>query len=324
MKFNVIGAGTWGVVFSSYLVKNNHDVIVFHRDTPKSNIIIKTKRHPSLPEHIISNKIIFTSRLDDLDLKNHTILAVPSYALPEYIKLINNKDCKFLILSKGFNMESGMLPLELFSTKFNINNIALLSGPNHAEEISNNKPTATVISSKNNNFSQFLQKSLSSKTFRIYTSQDVNGVQIGGAVKNVIAIASGLCEGLKLGDNAQASLVSRGMNEILELSKVYNFKNSTIFGLSGLGDLVATCYSNYSRNKQLGLLLSKGKTLNNSIDEIGMVSEGVNTSKVLHGIIIKNSLNMPICTEIYNILFNNDDPQKSLLKLMTRELKKEI
>ena len=129
---------------------------------------------------------------------------------------------------------------------------------------------------------------------------------------------------MKLGDNAQASLVSRGMNEILELSKVYNFKNSTIFGLSGLGDLVATCYSNYSRNKQLGLLLSKGKTLNNSIDEIGMVSEGVNTSKVLHGIIIKYSLNMPICTEIYNILFNNDDPQKSLLKLMTRALKKEI
>lgn len=324
MKVNVIGSGTWGLVFSSYLVNNNHDVIVYHRGSKRSKGVLQNNYHPNLPDHIISNKIIFTSQFVDLDLKNLTVLAIPSFALPEYIKLIDNINCKFLILTKGFNIDTGLLPVELLSEKFNINNIAVLSGPNHAEEISNNKPTTTVISSNNNNFSEFLQESFSSQTFRIYTSKDIFGVQIGGSIKNVIAIASGLCEGLKLGDNAQASLVSRGMNEILELSKVYNFNNSTIFGLSGLGDLVATCYSNYSRNKQLGLILSENNNLKEAVNKIGMVSEGVNTSKILYGIIKKNSLNMPICTEIYNILFKNKDPEKSLLKLMTRELKKEI
>ena len=148
-------------------------------------------------------------------------------------------------------------------------------------------------------------------------------MQIGGAVKNVIAIASGLCVGLNLGDNTQAALVSRGMNEILNLSVVYNLDKKTLYGLSGLGDLIATCYSHHSRNRRLGILLAKGYSLEESVSEIGMISEGVNTCKILHQISNDNNIEMPICNEIYNILFQNIKPSDSLNKLMTRNLKNE-
>jgi len=217
------------------------------------------------------------------------------------------------------------LPTELLNQKFNIdmNNIAVLSGPNHAEEIIDDKSAATVISSTNEHYAKELQTLFASKTFRVYTSNDILGVQIGGSIKNVIAIASGICTGLNLGDNAQAALVSRGLNEMIEISKVYDFNNTTLFGLSGIGDLVGTCYSKHSRNRQLGVLIGQGKNLNEAINMIGMVSEGVNTTKILNTTIKDNNLEMPICMEIYNILFNNSDPKESIHNLMTRKLTKE-
>jgi len=230
-----------------------------------------------------------------------------------------------LILSKGYDNATGLLPSQLLADKLDIdiNNIAVLSGPNHAEEIIDNKSAATVICSVNNTFAKELQILFSSETLRVYTTDDIIGVQLGGAVKNVIAIASGICTGLNLGDNTQAALVSRGMNEMLELSKIYDIRNNTLYGLSGIGDLVGTCYSKYSRNRQLGILISEGKNLNESKDLIGMVSEGVNTTKILNNIIINNNLEMPICSEVYNILFNNAEPKTSLIKLMSRSLKVE-
>ena len=214
---------------------------------------------------------------------------------------------------------------DILHNKYNINlnNISVLSGPNHAEEIISGMASATVIASINQNYSKELQSLFSSDTFRVYTSEDIIGVQIGGAVKNVIAIASGLCVGLKLGDNTQAALVSRGMNEILNLSSIYNLDKKTLYGLSGLGDLIATCYSPHSRNRQLGILLAKGKSLDESKSEIGMVSEGINTTKILNKISDKHNIEMPICNEVNKILFNNSDPKESLYKLMTRSLKDE-
>ena len=148
-------------------------------------------------------------------------------------------------------------------------------------------------------------------------------MQIGGAVKNIIAIASGLCVGLKLGDNTQAALVSRGMNEILNLGTIYDLEHKTLYGLSGLGDLIATCYSPHSRNRKLGILIARGYSLEDAKKEIGMVSEGINACKILNNISYKYNLEMPICAQIYKILFEKIDPEKSLKKLMTRNLKDE-
>ena len=168
-----------------------------------------------------------------------------------------------------------------------------------------------------------MQSLFSTSLFRVYTSNDIIGVQLGGAVKNVIAIASGICSGLELGDNMQATLVSRGMNELVSLSKVFDMNIETLYGLSGLGDLIATSYSKHSRNWQLGYNISKGFTLDESIINVDMVCEGINTSKTLYKISIDNEIDLPICNEVHNILFENSNPKDSIFKLMTRKLKKE-
>ena len=326
MTINIIGAGTWGIAVSSYLVNCGHNVLVFHRNTQKSKRLVKKLLHPKLPSYKISKKIKFTSDISSINFNHLNILAIPSNSISNFIsKLENIKNNKFLILSKGFDVKTGLLPSEILIQKFNmnINNISVLSGPNHAEEIIIDKPAATIISSVNDVYSRDLQQLFSSNTLRVYTTNDIIGVQLGGAIKNVIAIASGLCVGLKLGDNIQASLVSRGMNEILELSKVYKINKSTLYGLSGLGDLIATCYSNHSRNRKLGILLSTCKTLHEAKKLIGMVVEGINTTKIVNILINKHNLNMPITQEIHNILFNNANPEESLNNLMLRELKKE-
>ena len=322
MKINVIGGGTWGTTLACLLSKTSK-VQVWQRN--KNSQISLTRKHPNLKDCIIPNNISFTSDLDDIDFNNLTILAIPSHAIGDFLLKCDLKNGKYLIASKGFDFNSSTLISELMESSFNINpnNIAVLSGPNHAEEVISEMASATVIASTNKAYAKELQSLFSSDRFRVYTSYDIIGVQIGGAVKNIIAIASGLCVGLKLGDNTQAALVSRGMNEILSLSTIYDLNHKTLYGLSGLGDLIATCYSPHSRNRQLGILIAKGYLLEDAKEEIGMVSEGVNACKILKDISDKHNLEMPICTQVYNILFEKSDPRDSLNKLMTRNLKDE-
>ena len=204
-------------------------------------------------------------------------------------------------------------------------NIAVISGPNHAEEIITGMASATVIASTNIPYAKELQSLFSSNKFRVYVSEDVVGVQIGAAVKNIIAIASGLCVGLKLGDNTLAALVSRGMNEMLHLKSIYNFDMKTLYGLSGLGDLIATCYSPHSRNRKLGILIAEGYTLQDANMKIGMVSEGINACRIVCDILDshRRKIDLPICNEVYKILFENAEPSNCLNNLMTRNLKDE-
>ena len=325
MKFNIIGSGTWGITFANLLVKNNNSVTVLHRSSKNSLSLIKQGKHPHLPNIIISKKINYTDDFSSLDLKNINVLALPANEIDNFFKINNFINSKILLLCKGIDINHKLLISKLLTDKHNIfpDDIAVLSGPNHAEEILKNKPTTSIIASSNKIYREELQKTISSTSFRLYTSNDINGVQVGAAVKNVIAIASGICFGLKLGDNTQASLVSRGLNEILELNKVFSFNDETIYGLSGLGDLICTCYSNHSRNRKLGILLSTGKNLDMSNNEVGMISEGIYTSKVLYEIINKFHLDMPICKEVYNIIYKNFNPKDSFLKLMNRSLKDE-
>ena len=325
MKISIIGAGTWGVVVGSYLSKRNNEVTIFHRNSNISKQLLSTNIHPNLSSDNISQTLNYSSDLKVSKKSELSILAVPTYSLSAILDNLYDINTKYLILSKGFDFNTGLLPTQILNKKFNLDmsNIAVLSGPNHAEEIVDGKSAATVISSTNTSYAKELQGLFSSQIFRVYTSQDILGVQIGGAIKNVIAIASGICDGLNLGDNTQAALVSRGLNEMLELSKVYDFNIKTLYGLSGVGDLVGTCYSRHSRNRKLGFLIGQGKTLNEAKNLINMVSEGVSTAKILNSIIKDNNLNMPICLEIFNILFNNSDPKESIYNLMTRKLTKE-
>ena len=322
MKINIIGGGTWGTTLACLLDENN-SINIWVRSSDKALSLNSSRKHPHLPNLIIPENINFIHHPDQLGVSDLTIIATPSHCINDVIKSLNISDTKYLIASKGFDLNTNNFITDLLHDNFNIdlNDIAVLSGPNHAEEIINKKASASVIASKNLNFAKELQSLFSSDVFRVYTSSDIIGVQLGGAVKNIIAIASGLCVGLKLGDNTQAALVSRGMNEILSLKSKYSFDSKTLYGLSGLGDLIATCYSEYSRNRKLGILLAQGHTLNESQQLIGMVSEGVNACRILHDIINDTEINMPICEEVYKILFDNCNPEDSLRKLMNRALK---
>jgi len=325
MKINVIGAGTWGLTLGCMLSEKGHDVIIWQRDKEKNRKLRASLNYKKLPNLKISDTIVFTSNYKDLYLDSLNIIAIPSHSINCYFTNNNNHSGQYLIASKGYDLTTGKLPVELLNLNFNIqlNDIAVISGPNHAEEISLKKASAAVIASNNSSFSNGLQKLFFSDFFRVYTSNDIIGVQVGGSIKNVIAIAAGICVGLKLGDNTQAALVSRGMNEILQLNKIYNININTLYGLSGLGDLIATCYSKYSRNRNLGILIGKGYSTDDAISKIGMVSEGVNTTKILNHIITKHKLIMPICQEVYKILFNSYDPKNSINNLMQRSLKDE-
>ena len=325
MNFNIIGSGTWGITFANLLIFNGHNVKVLHRNSLKSKSLIKNNVHPDIPGFKISKNIKYTNNFLDLDFSDITLLAIPANTISKFALVNNLSRFKLVVLSKGLDSDSSLLISDLLTKKYNYNknNIAILSGPNHAEEIIRKKPTTSIIASSNKIFRDDLRKKFSNNFFRIYTTSDVIGVQLGGAVKNVIAIASGICSGLNLGDNAQASLVTRGLHEIMQLSKLYNFDASTIYGLSGLGDLACTCYSDFSRNRKLGILLSNGYSIEECNKNIGMISEGVNTSKILHNKLKTNNLDMPICEEIYNIIYKKLSPKDSILSLMNRPLKDE-
>jgi glycerol-3-phosphate dehydrogenase (NAD(P)+) len=198
-----------------------------------------------------------------------------------------------------------------------------MSGPNHAEEIVQNKPSATVIASKNDKLVSSLQLLFSSEIFRVYKTSDLIGVQVGGAIKNIISIASGICSSLNLGDNIIAALITRGLHEMITLNKIYNLDNDTLYGLSGIGDLMATAYSQHSRNRRFGELIGTGISVNDALESIDATVEGLLACKIINKLKISNGLNLPICTEVYNILYNHSDPKKSISNLMLRKLKNE-
>ena len=322
MIINVIGSGTWGTTIAQHLSNNGYDVVLYYRNSQNSKKLVNDYIHPNLSHYRLSDKISFSLNLSEIKDNSLNIIAVPSNALSDIFEKDFNTNGKFLILSKGFDINTGLLPTELLQNKFNINpnNLAVLSGPNHAEEIINNMPCATTIASKNLSYCLDLQKIISSNVFRVYTSDDVLGVQVGGAIKNTIAIASGLCSGLQLGDNILAALVSRGMNEIISLVKIYDIELKTLSGLSGLGDLIATCYSKHSRNRQLGYEIGRGKKYDIIIKEMTMIVEGIETSKAINKLSKKLNVELPICNKVYDILFNDKDPKTAIFELMNRKL----
>ena len=198
--------------------------------------------------------------------------------------------------------------------------IVVLSGPSHAEEVSRKYPTTVVSVCPEIKYAREVQKLFSNEYFRVYSGNDVIGVEIGGAAKNIIAVAAGICSGLGYGDNTIAALVTRGLEEIIRLGTALGAERATFSGLSGMGDLVVTSFSSHSRNRQVGELIGKGEKLNNILAEMKMVAEGVDTARSIYGLTQKNNIEMPICEQIYKVLFEDVSPRQGILELMGREL----
>ena len=321
----VIGAGAWGTVIANMFAENGHDVRLWCYKESIAHQIAHNKRHHRLPEVVLSSELTTTTQLSDCYDADVVILGLSSSQLTAYDKVIEWKKIQspILFLAKGI-IEPEWFISDWLEQRF-LGDIAVLSGPNLALEIAQKKPSASVVASKNSTVAFYIQDLLSNHYFRVYTSNDIRGVQCGGIFKNVFAIAAGCIDGLKLGDNAKAALITRGMMELKRISSFFGADDSTIWGLSGLGDLIATCGSKQSRNWQLGNEVVTNPNRTEWESDVRGQTEGIRTIRLLLKRMMNESLNLPIMMSVGRLFQDqNASPQKIIQDLMERGLKSEF
>jgi len=321
-KVGIIGAGAWGTTLSLLLAEKGHEVILWVYEKELVPEIIKYRENKKfLPGFSLPESIKITFEIKDLKDLEIYFFVVPTQFLrsvaKKFAKVINFSS---LVVSASKGIEEGTLkfPLEILKEELKNENLLVLSGPNLSKEIASGLPAATVVASKNEALALEIQKVLTSARFRVYTNRDVVGVQLGGALKNVIAIAAGIVDGLGLGDNAKAGLMIRGIVEITRLGVALGAKLETFAGLSGMGDLIATCSSKLSRNHYVGEQIAKGRKLKELLAEMKDVAEGVPTTLAAMELAKKFNTMLPITQEVYKVLYRDKDPYQAIMDLMTR------
>ena len=324
----IIGSGSWGTTIAHHLDNLNHKVTLCSRNVSKTKYMMDKEK---LKKISISKKInrieIKNTNIENINLADIICIAVPSNEIRNIKSLLPIKSKAIILnLSKGIEAESlKTISQILFEKNFiNKNLISTLSGPTHAEEIIFEVPSAIVVSSYSNETSKLIQKVFNGNNLRVYRNNDMIGVELGGSLKNIIAIASGISDGLGFGDNSKAAIVTRGCKEITKLGVKLGAKESTFNGLSGIGDLMVTCFSNHSRNRFVGERIGKGEKVKDIIEKMSMVSEGINTSKAVYKLSKKYKIELPICESVYKILFENLDPLNAVKNLINRNLSSEL
>lgn len=325
----ILGAGSWGITLGALLLENSVSVTVWDIDQKLLDYIRSSEKHPRLPSLSLKGIQVSDDPVDMINNNELILLVIPSHAFRETAELIKKADWEkktFLICTKGIEHSSKRLLSQVLQDVLGSKavNIAILSGPSHAEEVANKQPASVTIASDNIDLAESLQSIFYTPYFRTYTNQDVIGVQIGGAVKNIIAIAAGVSDGLSLGDNAKAALITRGLAEIRRFGKKMKAQPLTLMGLSGLGDLVVTAMSRHSRNWTFGKYLGKGLSVQESLDKVEMVVEGYYTVKTMYILSRELQVEMPITHSVYRLIYENGIPEKEVSKLMEREVKDEI
>jgi|WetSurMetagenome_2_1015567.scaffolds.fasta_scaffold88006_1 glycerol-3-phosphate dehydrogenase (NAD(P)+) len=331
MKIAVLGAGGWGTTLAILLHRNGYNVTLWEYNLEYANTLAEYRENfYYLPKIKIPRQIKITNDLEyAVSDKNIILVTTPTQFIRNNLKSIENykfKDEIIVSAAKGIENNSLMLVSDIILDVFKHSKkekIVSLSGPSHAEEVSRRIPTAVVSASINKKTAELIQKVFSNNYFRVYSSTDLVGTEIGGALKNVIAIASGIAVGANFGDNTIAALMTRGINEIMKLGLLLQAKRETFYGLSGIGDLIVTCSSPHSRNRYVGEQIGSGKKLGVILKEMKMVAEGVATTKSAYELSKKYKIEMPIVEEVYSILFNGRSPHIATMKLMQRNLKSE-
>jgi glycerol-3-phosphate dehydrogenase (NAD(P)+) len=325
-KIAIIGAGSWGTALAIVLADNEHEVHLWgHKPEQIDEINTLHTNEKYLPKVTLQSSIIGFSLLEEaLGGIEIMVLAVPTKAIREVlgkIKMFQKKPLTIVHVSKGIEPDSLLRISEIIEDEMPaelIHSIVVLSGPSHAEEVSLRQPTTVAVSSKQMEEAERIQDLFINQHFRVYTNPDIIGVEIGGALKNIIALAAGITDGLGYGDNAKAALMTRGLAEISRLGTKMGASPLTFSGLTGIGDLIVTCTSVHSRNWRAGNLLGKGKSLQEVLDNMGMVVEGVRTTKAAYQLAQKYNVTMPITNALYNVLFNNNDTKDAVDALMAR------
>ncbi len=328
-NIGIVGGGSWGTALALVLNTNNHQVDIWLRDNTQVEAILETRENKKyLPGVAIPEEIGVTSDIEKaIHKKDLIVLAVPSHAVRQTLnayKHLIDKSQILLNVSKGIENDTLLRVSQIVKAILPDNPYAILSGPSHAEEVARNMPTTVVVASEDMEVAKYIQDVFMGPYFRVYTNPDVVGVELGGALKNVIALGAGISDGLGYGDNTKAALMTRGIIEIARLGEKMGADRSTFGGLAGIGDLIVTCTSMHSRNRRAGILIGKGKKLTEVIEEVGMVVEGIKTTKSAYHLSIKHGVNMPITKEIYGVLYEGKDVKASVFNLMLRDKKHEL
>ncbi|MFO7814858.1 MAG: NAD(P)H-dependent glycerol-3-phosphate dehydrogenase [Halanaerobiales bacterium] len=328
-KISIIGGGSWGTALAQVASTNMEEVLIYARDKEVVDNINKNSINPKyFNEFQLNNNIKATHDIyEAVRFSKYNIISVPTSATRTVMKDIEETlDKSHIIISsaKGLEISSFQTNSEIIREFFD-GEIAVLSGPTHAEEVIKEIPTAIVVGSKNIDLAKNIQEKMMTSRFRIYTIKDVKGIEIAGAVKNIIAVASGVTDGVGYGDNTKAALITRGLAEIVKFGLYMNTNRETYHGLAGLGDLVVTCYSNHSRNRRFGIQIGKGKSFQEAKEIVRQVVEGAKTAKAVYNFLQDHDdLEMPITEEVYKVLYQNKEPHQALDDLMLREPRNEF
>ena len=321
----IIGSGSWGMALGIHLANIGNNVKIWSFLQEEADIINIERKCKFLPNvDKIPNNITATTNFEECISKSDYIFHVtPSKftrnIVKEYKKFVDNQT--IILCSKGFESDTLSTLDEIFKEELPNNELVVFSGPSHAEEVSNKIPTAMVLAGENNKLLFDLQDLMMNEYMRIYLSNDLKGVELGGALKNIIAFCAGMLVGMNLGDNSFAALITRGLKEISRLGVALGGKYETFYGLSGLGDLIVTCASKYSRNRKAGILIGQGKTIEETRTEVGMTIESIDNIEVAYELKNKYKIDMPIVTTVYDVLYNNLKPNMAVKELMLRDKK---
>ncbi len=328
-KVSVIGSGSWGTALAWLLCNNGHNVTLWSFLEEENNMFLEHHENTDkLPGVILPDAVKYTTDLKEaVEGKDLMVLAVPSPAVRSTAKKMKEfvKEGQIIVdVAKGIEEETLMTMTQIIKEEIPQAEVAVLSGPTHAEEVGKGLPTTIVTGAYNMKIAEYVQNVFMSPVFRVYTSQDILGIELGAALKNVIALAAGIADGLGFGDNTKAALITRGIAEISRLGIKAGAKASTFSGLSGIGDLVVTCASMHSRNRRAGILIGKGYSMQEAMDEVHMVVEGVYSAKAALKMAKKYDVEMPIVEAVNNILFNGKSASDAVMELMLRVKKEEV
>ena len=324
-----LGGGSFGTALGILLANKGYKVSIYDRDKSVVDDINYNRKNDKYIKGLkIPKNVTAYNDLDEtLENVKYVVLAVPSHVIRTVSKSLKGKIGKDVIvisIAKGIEEGSNLRLSEVIEEELPNNKVVILSGPSHAEEVAFDIPTTVVVSSKDEKASGEVQDLFITKEFRVYTNDDLVGVEIGGAVKNIIALAAGVCDGIGYGDNSKAALMTRGMAEIVRIGMKLGGKPETFLGLTGMGDLIVTCTSLHSRNRRAGFLIGKGESVDEAIKDVGMVVEGIKACKAFYELKEKLAIEMPITDVLYKVLFKSKDPKDAVVELMEREKKNEI
>ncbi len=327
-RVGIIGAGSWGTALSTVLYANGHEVTVWSILESEITMLREKREHTTkLPGVQLPQGIVFTTELSEaITAKDLLVLAVPSVytrSTARSMKPYVTEGQIIVNVAKGIEESSLKTLVEIIAEEIPGANVAVLSGPSHAEEVGRGLPTTCVVGAHNRATAEYIQNIFMNEVFRVYTSPDILGIELGGALKNVIALAAGMADGLGYGDNTKAALITRGIAEISRLALAMGARYETLSGLTGIGDLIVTCASRHSRNRKAGMLIGQGKTTKEAMDEVQMVVEGVYSAKAAMALAEKYQVPMPIIEQVNQVLFYDKPVKKAVQELMLRDKKME-